>query len=51
MASLTERLAGLSKSPAARKVAEKAREIATKPENRQKVADLMSRFSGKPKAR
>ena len=51
MASIAAKLTGFAQSPQARQLIDKAREIATKPENRQKVANLMAKFGAKTKPR
>lgn len=47
MASLTNKLAELARSPKGRELADKAKQYADKPENRRKVEQLRERLSRK----
>jgi hypothetical protein len=51
MASISAKLAGFAQSAQARQLIGKAREISTKPENREKVANLMAKLGAKTKPR
>ena len=49
MASIAAKLASFAQSPQARQLIDKAREVSTKPENREKVANLMAKFGSRTK--
>jgi hypothetical protein len=51
MASIAAKLTSFAQSPQARQLIDKARDMATKPENREKVANLMARLGPKTKPR
>ncbi|MET3805925.1 hypothetical protein ABIB25_002933 [Nakamurella sp. UYEF19] len=47
MASLASKLTSLLQSPQGRRLADKAKAAAAKPENREKLTSLMAKISGK----
>ena len=51
MASIAAKLTSFAQSPQARQLIDKAREMATKPENREKVASLIAKIDPKTKPR
>lgn len=51
MVSMTARLTQALRSPQGRQLVGKVREVAAKPENREKVTRLLARFTGRPDSR
>lgn len=47
MASLTSKLADIARSPQGRRLADKAKEYANKPENRRKIEELRAKLAKK----
>lgn len=51
MASMTARLTEALRGPKGRQLVGKVREVAAKPENREKVTRLLAKFTGRPDSR